>query len=737
MANISMNIFDLKRSWGITVCAILLACFITTLCMPIVTSAQEFTGALPTELVNAPTPPPTSAQSTECSWWNWIVNWSCIPKAAAVYSSMAIIYVTGWALGTAGVLMNTSIEFTTIGFESQIYSRIQGGVEAVWTVFRDLANILIIGTFTFIAISMILNLESFGSRKMVAKVLIVAILINFSLLFTRVIIGSSNFVATQFYKAAQFGAAPAGTANANGTLTDYSTGISGKFAQLMGVATAQETKDNLWKVAGDSKDLGFAAIVLGILTAVVFIATALLFFYIAFLLIARAILFIMLLVTSSLAFASYLIPGGGYGGYGWNSWWSSLLKNAAFGPLLLILLWATMQLGIGIKTIAGSGTLGGLLADPASGGNINALFSYLLLLGMLYASIKISTSFANKIGGFDWAAMGPAMGAGLLGRLGGFLGRQTLGRGSLKANEYLMGKAQSAEAGSRSQRLYNFGAQKFGGMAKSDMNVLSGRLGKAIQGTAGLKSLDSITGKTIGGFKGAQDTFKKQVAEGAKQLAYTDEQKKAETKKALEKQMKENPALKADHDAAEKAHEDAKKTLDEAMKNAATAQSNVESRYKPRIKKLEDDLDIKEAAAASDSTKIPAAQAAQRALRDEAKRMKSEMNIQNERINRAKKALDRTVQQFQDVSEKIGEAAIASGKLPEKFASAGEIAEKTVKNTYTSLLRATVPTPAGVDKLAEKTGKEAGKPKENKRETLDLIRRAAKDKLIEEKPKTP
>lgn len=380
---------------------------------------------------------PTPVVSSCDAWWRVIVNPICWGRGIAVYSSAAIIYLTGWALGVAGVLMNASIELTTIGFDSQIYNRISGGVEAVWTAFRDIANIIIIGMFTFIALTMILGIEKFGAKKMVANVLIIAILINFSLLFTRIIITSSNFVATQFYKAAQFGAEPAASSlGAAATFGEYSTGISGKFAQLMGVASFADTKNSLWNVA-EKQDNGLMALALGLLTAIVLVAASLMFFYIAFLLIARAILFIFLLITSSLAFASYLIPGGGFGSYGWSSWWSSLLKNAVFAPLLLMLLWATLQLGAGIKGITGSGTLGGLLSDPTTGGNINALFSYLLILGMLYASIKIASTFAGKIGGFNFASMATAIPLALGARFAGFAGRNLVGRGFAGRSERL------------------------------------------------------------------------------------------------------------------------------------------------------------------------------------------------------------------------------------------------------------------------------------------------------------
>jgi hypothetical protein len=452
----SMNLFTLTQSRTGKILTTALLCITLALAFsPILAGAQATTGA------TAQTP--TTSQGTSCqSWGSFFWNFpTCGGRGIAVWSSSVIISMTGWILGMAGVLMNTSLEFTTIGFDTQIYNRISGGIEAVWTAFRDIANIVIIGMFTFIALSMILGLEKFNARQMVAKVLLIAILINFSLLFTRIIITSSNFVATQFYKAAQFNS-EGGVQGATGgqPYDQYSAGISGKFAQLLGVGGVLDTKDALWK-ASESADNGWVALLMGLLSAFIFLTVSLVFLYIAFLLIARAILFIFLLITSSLAFASYLIPGkGAIGGYGWDAWWSSLLKNAVFAPLLLMLLWATLQVGAGIK--ATSGSIGGLLADPAKGGNINALFSYLLILGMLYVSIKIATSFSHKIGGFDMAkafasspfAVGARYGLAPFLRNAPFFG----GRGALKRSLALDDSIDAEKKASAEYRAANPGA---------------------------------------------------------------------------------------------------------------------------------------------------------------------------------------------------------------------------------------------------------------------------------------
>ncbi len=719
----------------------------TSLISPSVSYAQFETGIPGTGIQSDPTATgvpgstllPDYKRDTSCESWGQILTnfTSCMGRQLAVWTGELAIYLTGWILGLSAVLFNYALDLTVSGFDSTIYANTRVGIEAVWTTFRDIANILIIGMFTFIALSMILGIEKFNARQAVAHVLVIAVLINFSLLFTRLIITSSNFVAIQFYNAALVGTAPAGVVESATSFGKYQVGISGRFAQLMGVTSFAETDKALWKTA-TATDSGWTTLLLGIVSAVLFLVTALFFFYASFLLIARAILFIILLITSSLAFASYLIPGANMGGFGWSQWWNALLKNAVFGPLLLIMLWATIQLGEGVAKInSGNGKLGDLLSNASSQGGINALFGYLMILGMLYASIKIATSFSTKIGGFSYAATVPAFGAGILSRVGGFAGRQTIGRGGLALSNNLASRAKKTD-NVFAQKLYDFGAQKTASVAKRDFNVMQTSLGGKIQAVAGIKKIESVAGKPVGGFEGAQTQYKQKVAEQAKRLAVSDEEKKETVKKALATEMQNNPALKTKYDQAEREHEAAKTTLENARKDAAIAQGNIESRYKPTLDRMERDLSNAEnnlARNPTDPNAINTAQTARAALRSEAKKQQAEMSIQNERIKRATNTVKRAVQQFEDVSEEIGEVAAQANKLPRTFKSAGDIAEKLVTSSYSSLLHATIPTTEGVEKLSKKIGKEAGKPKENKREALDLIRKMAREKLEDEKKK--
>ncbi|MBU0999224.1 hypothetical protein KKG24_02855, partial [Patescibacteria group bacterium] len=76
-------------------------------------------------------------------------------------------------------------------------------VSQAWGIVRDLSNIFFILILLYVAIKVILGLGGSEVKKMIAKVIIIALLINFSMFFTQIIIDSSNILASIFYNKLQ------------------------------------------------------------------------------------------------------------------------------------------------------------------------------------------------------------------------------------------------------------------------------------------------------------------------------------------------------------------------------------------------------------------------------------------------------------------------------------------------------------------------------------------------------
>lgn len=354
----------------------------------------------------------SQSSNAQCHFYDpesWIPNCFFVPGMSAIG---AIFIALGAAfLQIIGYLFDALIQNFIINFYGSLQST--GAYTAVtlgWTIFRDLANIVIIGLFTFIAINIILGNQEFGQKKLIANVLIVAVLLNFSLLFTKLIIDASNFTAYQFYQQIT---TSNGSSNSINQASDGS--IAGGFMKAMGMksfsddtgALLKTFTDNQQKNGSSAASTGFQALFYGIISGLLLFILGLVLLYGCFLIFARGLLLVFLMLTSAIAFATYLIPSLSKNAYGLSGWWRSLINAAIFAPLLMIFLFITnLIMNAGTSAAGKTINLGNVVANPSQigGSGWSTILLYILGTGMLFISFKVSSSFATAAGGLNWAA---------------------------------------------------------------------------------------------------------------------------------------------------------------------------------------------------------------------------------------------------------------------------------------------------------------------------------------------
>lgn len=356
------------------------------------------------------------------------LNYLGTALAVVIGTFLNAISVT--VLEISSALFDFVFGYTVLQFGSLASSGVMDAINIGWSVFRDIANIVIIAMFVFVALQTILGSHEYGVKKMIARLLIVAVLINFSLLFTKMIIDASNFVSTQFYKAAQLPVPPTQGSTASG----QAASIASAFENIAGVTTLGQNAGNIWDAGTSSSGNAIIALIYAILTAILTLAAAIVLLYGSFLLISRALLMIFLMLTSSIAFATFLIPGAAKGRFGWGAWWRSLLKNAVLAPLLTVLLWISLTMGTALRAAicSSASTCGplGALATNHSPSYIATLFSFILVLGLLFIAFRVAASFSHEIGEFDLAAVLPRAGFEAAAGVGSLVGRGTFGLGA-------------------------------------------------------------------------------------------------------------------------------------------------------------------------------------------------------------------------------------------------------------------------------------------------------------------
>jgi hypothetical protein len=99
-----------------------------------------------------------------------------------------------WLVGIIAQVMDLAIGVSLAGLS---------GIEMItigWEITRDIANIFFIFILLIIAIATILRLESYGAKQLLAKLIIVALLVNFSLVIAFAVVDAANILALTFIK---------------------------------------------------------------------------------------------------------------------------------------------------------------------------------------------------------------------------------------------------------------------------------------------------------------------------------------------------------------------------------------------------------------------------------------------------------------------------------------------------------------------------------------------------------
>lgn len=562
------------------------------------TDPSEFQGVLPTGHLPS---------STACSISNFDFG-TCIWNPILAGIGTLIVSLAAFILMVAGLVFDFLVEKVILNFGGALHDLgLTDTINYIWATFRDIANILIIGLFIYIAFSIILSIEKFDSRRMIARVLVVAILLNFSLFFTKFTIDVSNLVARQFYVSEQrLNGASLASQSAPVTYGDTATtteGIAAAFMTdlgLQGVWGTQGLNDDLLKKANGADGGAIGMIIYVIGASIFMLAVAVVLLYGCFLLATRAVLLLLLLFTSSVAFASILLPNS-FAKDIWGKWSNSLINTAIFAPLLMLMLAVVL---IVLHAGHGTGSLATYLTNPAGIDSVTMLLLFVIGVGLLYGSMRLAQVFSARIAGFDYAGTLPAL-AGSLGMgAGGVLGRNTIGRlgylsqGALKkradheAGQRPNGRASMltslslGAAGWASKQSYDArnlkATQKVIGQTKAQslMSVIPG------VGKEGAKRF--VEGTTKGFSKSHDDAMQREVEKTEKDSKHLEAYNKQTRGEALKASEQAATASESERQAAETAHKAAQDALKEAEKQKTDADTPVvEARNAETVRKQE------------------------------------------------------------------------------------------------------------------------------------------------------
>lgn len=459
-----------------------------------------------------------------------------VPGIITMFLNNVILPIFALWIGIAGLILDYSIEFSIY---SNGFDQMKTSIQAVWVLIRDTANILFIFILLYAAIKQIVFGEA--AKKVLTTVIISAVLINFSMFFTRVAIDASNMISTALYNQIEI---PLGQEEIkNEEIKSLNKQISDLFSYKRKIGLSGRIMDGL-KVNNLSNtvatlNLGITTtILLGALNIVLYVILLWVFIMLAVMIMGRFVTLVILLATSPIGFIGGAIP---YLGEVSKKWQKSLLDQCLMVPALFFFLLLTLKLAVNLKT---------------DGSLMTNLFNFFLVAFLLFKTVSVTKGFSGEIGKLADKAAGAVAGLAVASATGGaaLIGRQTVGRLATNvSNKYSSTLEALGAKGGAMGTLANVANTSIKGTAKSTFDIRGTTAFKKVAeqaGESGMKIDKSHleAGGKYGkgtGYIGQKDERKKEVEEQAKKYAESAEKTAKEDKEKIEKYNKQISELEA------------------------------------------------------------------------------------------------------------------------------------------------------------------------------------------------
>jgi hypothetical protein len=264
-----------------------------------------------------------------------------------------------------------------------------------WVVVRDVCNMFFVVVLLVIAFATILGQEEYSAKKNLPKLIMAAVLINFSKMFCGLMIDVANVVMLTFVNA-------------------FKEIGSGNIIDMLGISDVLRYGQGGTAPSLSSTVSAYIFGLIYVLIAAVVVASMLA------MLVMRVVMMWVYIVLSPAAFFLQAVPGKGQQ-YA-SQWWSKWTSNLIVGPVLAFFLWlsfAALQTGSNPITVtneaqnqaetatyAVSETATSTESIDSKAGSVAGFTKFIIAIGMLLGGMKV----AQEVGGETGAALGKGMG---------------------------------------------------------------------------------------------------------------------------------------------------------------------------------------------------------------------------------------------------------------------------------------------------------------------------------------
>jgi hypothetical protein len=381
---------------------------------------------------------------------------SKITQEGTVYACLAagtyyLFFKPAYMLaGWTSILLNFVIQQLVVGMGALVAKL--DGIMVAWQTLRDLANVFLVFLTIYVGIATILGLSKYGNKQLLWKIVLSALLVNFSVTFTKAVIDVSNLAAVETYRQFMLSANPSAagcvnqsTPSEKGTTKDdpcVNKGLAGAFWTQLKITTIfnmEELRKNIPTAKTSDADLKWAMTIMAVMGGFMCLVMAFVFGGAAFLLIGRFVILVFLIIVSPVALVAWLTDVSPLG----SKWWKTLLDQAFFAPAILLMWWIAYKVLGSYVLLFVNGSLSSSLASPGTGGDISSLGIVLMFI-VVMSFLIMGLVIAKQLGAYgaqtviNTGKVGAAATAGLI-------AANTLGAASAAAQRRYTEKVAAAQ----------------------------------------------------------------------------------------------------------------------------------------------------------------------------------------------------------------------------------------------------------------------------------------------------
>lgn len=312
--------------------------------------------------------------------------------------------ISGLVLLISGLLFDRVVDETVVKMSDHLGSKsgIGMSVNSAWVTLRDIANMVFIFVLLYTAFNAMFSSGVGNVGRNIAWIIVIALVINFSLFFSKVVIDASNVVSLGFYRSLVNANTydlklenNTPTANTVSTSTSFGfSGISGGYMRMLGIHSFWSSETNTENIHG-----GQNVLLMGILTAVFVLIAAVILFITSIMFVSRFVILIFIMILSPVAFVMFIIPGmnGRF-----REWLNALINQSFFAPVFFALTWVVFKVGSAttILTNSTNENINWTQIVSAPSAMMGLVINYFIIIGFSIFALTTAKKMASSVGQF-------------------------------------------------------------------------------------------------------------------------------------------------------------------------------------------------------------------------------------------------------------------------------------------------------------------------------------------------